>query len=67
MTMSPSILEVTPPMRVTVTGNDYIYQGWLAGLVIKRNGAIRYVVEDDNGRLFIHNAKQLGKQEGWVP
>ena len=54
-------------MRVTVTGNDYIYQGWLAGLVIKQSGAIRYVVEDDCGRLFIQNASQLGKQEGWVP
>ena len=65
--MSPAILEVKPPMRVTVAGNDYIYQGWLAGLAIKQSGAIRYVVEDDCGRLFIHNASQLGKQEGWVP
>ena len=65
--MSPSVLQVTPPQRVTVTGNDYIYQGWLAGLAIKRSGAIRYVVEDDCGRLFIHNASQLGKQEGWMP
>ena len=54
-------------MRVTVTANDYSYQGWLAGLAIKQSGAIRYVVEDDCGRLFIHNASQLGKQEGWVP
>ena len=38
------------------------------GLVIKRSGvAIRYVIEDDNGRLFIHNAAQIGKQEGWMP
>ena len=33
----------------------------------RQSGAIRYVVEDNNGRLFIHNAKQLGKQEGWMP
>jgi len=60
--MNPSMLEVTPPVRLTVTGRDYSYDGWLAGVVIKRSRAIRYVVEDDHGRLFIQNA-----QRGWSP
>ena len=65
--MNASILQVTPPVRVNVIATDYSYEGWLAGIAIKRSGAIRYVVEDDNGRLFIHNAAQIGKAEGWVP
>ena len=65
--MNPSMLQVDPPVRLTVTGNDYSYEGWVAGVVIKRSGAIRYVIEDDNGRLFIHNATQIGKTEGWLP
>ena len=58
------MLEVTPPHRVAVI---YSYEGWLVGVVIKRSGTIRYVLEDDNGRLFIHNEKQIGHEEGWVP
>jgi hypothetical protein len=65
--MNPAMLEVTPPVRLTVHGNDYSYDGWVQGIIIKRSGAIRYVVEDDNGRLFIHNAKQIGQREGWLP
>jgi hypothetical protein len=52
-----------PP--VTVTGNDYHYSGYLVSVFRKRRGDVRYIVEDDNGRLFIHNAKQLGVSEGW--
>jgi hypothetical protein len=52
---------------VHVTGSDYSYDGWLVAFFAKRSGAIRYVVEDINGRLFIHNAKQLGVEEGWRP
>lgn len=56
------------PMPVRVTGNDYAYDGWVVGVVTKmRSGALRYVVEDEHGRLFIHNAQQLGKPEGWSP
>lgn len=65
--MNPSMLEIRPPHRLTVHGSDYSYDGWLVGVVIKRSRAIRYVVEDDNGRLFIHNAQQLGHDEGWLP
>jgi len=65
--MNAAVLQLTHEVKVTVSGGDYTYAGTLAGLVFKRSGAIRYVVEDDNGRLFIHNARQLGKAEGWMP
>jgi hypothetical protein len=65
--MAATYLQTSPPVRVTVTGGDYTYSGTLAAVVIKRSGAIRYVIEDDNGRLFIHNARQLGHDEGWLP
>lgn len=42
-----------------VTANDYTYEGRLVSTFEKRSGQIRCVIEDDNGRLFIHNAKQL--------
>jgi len=45
---------------VIVTAADYVYSGWLVAVFAKRRGGIRVVVEDDNGRLFVHNAKQLG-------
>lgn len=44
---------------VKVTANDYSYGGTLATVFRKRTGAIRAVVEDDNGRLFIHNPSQI--------
>lgn len=50
-------------VRVTVTASDYAYEGWLSTIVRKRSGAFRAVVEDDNGRLFIHNAGQLSLKE----
>jgi hypothetical protein len=47
--------------RITVTGGDYTYEGYIVAAFRKRrSGDVRYVVEDDNGRLFIHNAKQVG-------
>lgn len=52
---------------VHVTGSDYEYDGTLRAVVVKGSGTIRYVVEDSSGRLFIHNAKQLGQPDGWVP
>jgi hypothetical protein len=56
-----------PTIELTVQAIDYSYQGRLAGVAFKISGAIRYAVEDDNGRLFIHNAAQIGKEEGWLP
>jgi hypothetical protein len=51
--------------KVHVTANDYSYDGWLVSIFRKRRGHVRYVVEDEHGRLFFHNAKQLGVEEGW--
>lgn len=45
--------------QVKITASDYQYDGWLVATIIKRKGALRVVVEDENGRLFIHNAGQL--------
>jgi hypothetical protein len=55
------------PIPLHVTGSDYGYDGTLQGIIVKRSGVIRYVIEDDNRRLFIHNARQIGKDEGWLP
>jgi hypothetical protein len=48
-----------PPPRVRVKANDYSYDGWLVGGAIKRSHALRALVEDEHGRLFVHNAGQL--------
>ncbi|MCC2608358.1 hypothetical protein [Neorhizobium petrolearium] len=46
---------------VTVTGGDYQYDGHLLLSFPKgEGGPIRYVVMDQNRRLFIHNATQCG-------
>jgi hypothetical protein len=50
----------SPDKRITVRGGDYSYEGYIVAVFLKRRGGVRYVVEDDNGRLFIHNAKQVG-------
>jgi hypothetical protein len=49
----------TEPQRVKVTGGDYVYLGWLVGMSKKLNGVIRANVQDETGRLFIHNAGQV--------
>jgi len=48
---------------VHVKANDYEYDGWLVSAFAKRRGGWRCVVEDINGRLFIHNAAQLSEEE----
>lgn len=45
--------------KVTVTANDYQYKGILIAAYRKESGVWRCTVEDDCGRLFIHNAAQL--------
>jgi len=46
--------------RIEVHGGDYVYQGHIVSVFKKRRrGMVRVVVEDDNGRLFIHNKDQL--------
>lgn len=56
-----SMKNLNTQQVVRVTANDYAYDGWLLSVYQKRSGAWRCVVEDVNGRLFIHNAGQLAK------
>lgn len=53
--------------QVTVQANDYSYAGEVCGYAVKASGEVRYIVEDSNGRLFIHSHTQIGKEEGWKP
>lgn len=48
--------------HVTVTANDYSYDGWLVAKFKKRSGAWRVVVEDEHGRPFIHNSSQIARK-----
>jgi hypothetical protein len=50
------------PPPVTVRGGDYSYDGWLVSVFKKRKGQWRAVVEDEGGRLFIHNASQVNPE-----
>lgn len=52
-TPSPSLVGVE------VTANDYQYRGWQVARFPKRSDQIRVVVEDEHGRLFIHNETQI--------
>ncbi|MGV1791028.1 hypothetical protein [Rhizobium sp. A37_96] len=46
---------------ITVTGGDYRYRGQLLCSFPKGvGGPVRYIVCDENGRLFIHNSQQCG-------
>lgn len=60
------VMQSIAPIAVTVTGEDYSYEGTLVGVITKSNGKVRYVVEE-RGRLFVQSAKQLGREEGWRP
>lgn len=48
---------------VEKTGGDYYYRGTVCGIITKRSGEVRFVVEDDRGMLFIFNRGQLRKCE----
>ncbi len=48
---------------VRVKAKDYSYYGVLATIFRKQSGAVRCVVEDAHGRLFIHNSWQLGTSD----
>jgi hypothetical protein len=50
-------------IRVCVKAKDYSYYGEVVGMAVKRSGLVRFVVEDENGRLFIHSAENLGMPE----
>jgi len=45
--------------RVTKITGDYAFDGTVQGVTRKRNGAIRYDVEDDRGTLHIFSASNL--------
>jgi hypothetical protein len=45
--------------EVTVVANDYSYDGTIVAIFAKLSEQVRVVVEDDKGRLFIHNPSQL--------
>lgn len=47
-----------------VQGGDYTYFGWVVCVFTKRSGASRCVVEDANGRLFIHRMEQVDFNTG---
>ena len=60
MTEDEMLREHSVPFApVTVKASDYSYDGWLVSVFPKRSHQLRCVVEDANGRLFIHNASQL--------
>ena len=62
-----SFVAVTGEIAIKVNASDYKYEGRLAGVAVKKSGAVRYIVEDANRRLFIHNHFQIGVEEGWLP
>jgi hypothetical protein len=41
---------------------DYTFEGTVVGIVRKKSGEIRYVIEDDRGLLLIMNEKQIRKR-----
>lgn len=45
--------------RVRKEGGDYTFEGDVRAIVHKRSGAVRYVVENDDGLLFIFSGEQL--------
>lgn len=49
------------PDRIRVRANDYTYEGYIVSEFKKVGGKERCVVEDDCGRLFIHNFGQIEK------
>ena len=61
MTVEEMIVAASKDQRVKVTGGDYTYEGNVVASFTKLKGAARCVVEDDNGRLFIHNADNLSE------
>lgn len=45
--------------QVSKQGGDYSFDGWVVGIITKRSGEVRYIVEDERGLLFIFNRKNL--------
>lgn len=53
--------------RVHKVGGDYSFVGIVVSVFTKRSGAIRYVVENDDGLLFIFNVNQLEPTRSEAP
>lgn len=62
-----AFIQTPGEVQISVNASDYQYEGRLAGIAVKASGAVRYVIEDANRRLFIHNHHQIQKPEGWLP
>ncbi len=45
--------------KVRKTSGDYKFSGTVVSVFFKKSGAVRYVVENDDGLLFIFNGSQL--------
>jgi putative ribosome biogenesis GTPase RsgA len=45
--------------RVEKTGGDYTFRGYVVAVFVKRSGAVRLVVENADGLLFIFSEAQL--------
>jgi hypothetical protein len=50
--------------KVQKVGGDYSFAGVVVAAFVKLSGAMRYVVEDDRGLLFIFAEKNLEPWEG---
>lgn len=50
--------------RVKKTGGDYRFDGQIVAKFRKRSGAIRFVVEDDRGLLFIFSSNNIEFDNG---
>lgn len=49
--------------RVKKVGGDYVFVGTVVGIITKRNGKVRYVIENDDGILHIFSHAQLVSTE----
>ena len=59
MPIDDDVLGYNVGDEVRKVGGDYSFCGEVRGIVVKKSGQKRYVVEDDRGLLFIFNSQQL--------
>lgn len=53
--------DIVVGQRVERIGSDYVFIGTVVSVFKKISGAVRYVVEDDRGVLFIWNRTNMEK------
>jgi len=51
--------EILVGYEVHKTSGDYKFDGTVIAIITKKNGMIRYAVEDDRGLILIMNRGQL--------